>query len=198
MDKNDESTSETLDCPICGKNFPSTTIESHVNRCIFLNSTNGEDKPKESKRSFGVFSQTNRSPTVESKKFKKLSTITKSPSTTVTSDTAKAAFLYSKSEFGQSNSTKSDNEHRSETSTDLEKGETDTNNANKSMPLAEKVRPTNIDEYIGQTHVMGKDAILRKILDKDETPSMILWGPPGVGKVNNVNTQISINNKNYF
>lgn len=53
----------------------------------------------------------------------------------------------------------------------------------KSIPLAEKMRPDSIDDYVGQTHIFGKDAILRKILEKNEVPSMILWGPPGVGKV---------------
>lgn len=56
----------------------------------------------------------------------------------------------------------------------------------KSIPLAEKMRPETIDEYIGQSHIMGKDTVLRKILDKNEVPSMILWGPPGVGKVNDI------------
>lgn len=44
------------------------------------------------------------------------------------------------------------------------------------------MRPESIDDYIGQSHIMGKDTVLRKILDKNEVPSMILWGPPGVGK----------------
>lgn len=48
------------------------------------------------------------------------------------------------------------------------------------------MRPETIDEYIGQSHIMGKDTVLRKILDKNEVPSMILWGPPGVGKVNDI------------
>lgn len=195
MDQKDEATSETLVCPICGKSFPSKTIEIHVNRCIFLNTTDDEDKPKDSKRSFGVFNHKNPSPTVDSKKFKRALTVTRSPSTSA----AKTAFLYSKSGPGQSNNTKGDNEQRSETSTDSETGEHATNDAEKSIPLAEKVRPTNIEEYIGQSHVMGKDAILRKILDKNETPSMILWGPPGVGKVkmlslNNYDTS----NRKYF
>lgn len=51
------------------------------------------------------------------------------------------------------------------------------------MPLAEKMRPNTIDEYLGQAHIMGKDTILRKVMDKNEVPSMILWGPPGCGKV---------------
>ena len=51
-----------------------------------------------------------------------------------------------------------------------------------STPLAERMRPTNLDEYIGQTHIIAKDASLRRALDSGVLPSLILWGPPGVGK----------------
>ena len=49
-------------------------------------------------------------------------------------------------------------------------------------PLAEQLRPQHIEEYIGQTHLMGKDAVLEKAILSGNLPSMILWGPPGVGK----------------
>lgn len=49
-------------------------------------------------------------------------------------------------------------------------------------PLAERLRPRNLDEYIGQTHLVGEGSVLRKALDAGRLPSMILWGPPGVGK----------------
>lgn len=51
-----------------------------------------------------------------------------------------------------------------------------------SAPLAEKVRPRNLDEYIGQEHILGKGKVLRQLIETDQIPSMILWGPPGVGK----------------
>lgn len=51
------------------------------------------------------------------------------------------------------------------------------------IPLAEQVRPDSLDEYVGQDHVLGGDKILRMLLDKHDIPSMILWGPPGCGKV---------------
>lgn len=50
------------------------------------------------------------------------------------------------------------------------------------IPLAEQVRPESIDEYVGQSHVLGTDKLLRLLLDKHDIPSMILWGPPGCGK----------------
>ncbi|MDF1865550.1 MAG: replication-associated recombination protein A [Saprospiraceae bacterium] len=49
-------------------------------------------------------------------------------------------------------------------------------------PLAERMRPTILDEYIGQNHLVGKGAVLRQAIDSGKIPSFILWGPPGVGK----------------
>lgn len=49
-------------------------------------------------------------------------------------------------------------------------------------PLAERLRPTSLDDYIGQQHLVGEGAILRRAIDTGAIPSMILWGPPGVGK----------------
>jgi len=53
---------------------------------------------------------------------------------------------------------------------------------NQHPPLAEQLRPKNLDEYIGQTHLVGEKAILRTAIESGNIPSMILWGPPGVGK----------------
>lgn len=49
-------------------------------------------------------------------------------------------------------------------------------------PLAERLRPRNLDEYIGQKHLVGEGAVLRKMIDSGNLSSIILWGPPGVGK----------------
>ncbi len=49
-------------------------------------------------------------------------------------------------------------------------------------PLAERMRPLNLDQYIGQQHLVGKGAVLRQAIDSGNIPSFILWGPPGVGK----------------
>ncbi|MBQ5898678.1 MAG: replication-associated recombination protein A [Alistipes sp.] len=51
-----------------------------------------------------------------------------------------------------------------------------------SRPLAERLRPQTIDEYIGQTHLVGPNGVFRKFLETGNVPSFILWGPPGVGK----------------
>ena len=51
-----------------------------------------------------------------------------------------------------------------------------------STPLAERLRPQNLDEFIGQKHLVGKGAVLRRMIDSGRIPSIIFWGPPGVGK----------------
>ena len=51
-----------------------------------------------------------------------------------------------------------------------------------SIPLAERLRPQSIDEYIGQSHLVGPNGVFRKFLETGNLPSFILWGPPGVGK----------------
>ena len=49
-------------------------------------------------------------------------------------------------------------------------------------PLAERLRPRSLDDYIGQQHLVGEGAVLRKMIDAGRVSSFILWGPPGVGK----------------
>ena len=51
-----------------------------------------------------------------------------------------------------------------------------------SEPLAERMRPKSLDDYVGQAHLVGANAVLRKMIDSRRVSSFILWGPPGVGK----------------
>ena len=51
-----------------------------------------------------------------------------------------------------------------------------------NIPLAERLRPQTLDEYIGQSHLVGSDGVFRRFLESGSVPSFILWGPPGVGK----------------
>jgi putative ATPase len=51
-----------------------------------------------------------------------------------------------------------------------------------NQPLAERLRPTNLSEYIGQNHLVGEKGVLKQSLQSKRLPSIILWGPPGVGK----------------
>ena len=53
---------------------------------------------------------------------------------------------------------------------------------NKNQPLASRLRPRNLDEFAGQTHLIGEGKILRRLIESDNITSLIFWGPPGVGK----------------
>lgn len=55
-------------------------------------------------------------------------------------------------------------------------------NANTQEPLANRLRPQDLDDYVGQQHLIGKGKILSQLIENDNVPSMIFWGPPGVGK----------------
>ena len=50
------------------------------------------------------------------------------------------------------------------------------------QPLAERVRPHSLEEFVGQEHLLGKGKVLRRLIESDHITSMIFWGPPGVGK----------------
>ncbi|MDD6614734.1 MAG: replication-associated recombination protein A [Lachnospiraceae bacterium] len=52
----------------------------------------------------------------------------------------------------------------------------------RSAPLASRLRPESLDEYVGQDHLVGRGMILRQLIERDQVSSMIFWGPPGVGK----------------
>ena len=58
-----------------------------------------------------------------------------------------------------------------------------TNKSNdNNSPLANRVRPTTLEGFVGQKHLIGDGKILKEIIDQDKIPSLIFWGPPGVGK----------------
>ena len=55
-------------------------------------------------------------------------------------------------------------------------------NRNQNQPLAARMRPRNLDEFVGQKHLVGEGKVLRNLIERDSISSMIFWGPPGVGK----------------
>lgn len=65
-------------------------------------------------------------------------------------------------------------------------------------PLAERLRPKTIEEYLGQEHIAGDQAILRQSIERGKIPSMILWGPPGVGKTTLATIIAERNSMNFF
>ena len=53
---------------------------------------------------------------------------------------------------------------------------------NANIPMAERLRPASLDDYIGQEHLVGPNGVIRQMIENNRVNSFILWGPPGVGK----------------
>ena len=64
-------------------------------------------------------------------------------------------------------------------------------------PLAERVRPKTLDDYISQQHLVGKNGVLTKLIQQGIIPSLIFWGPPGIGKTTLANI-IATTSKDHF
>ncbi len=69
---------------------------------------------------------------------------------------------------------------------------------NTNQPLAERIRPTTLEEIVGQQHIIGKEGVLKRAVKAGVIPSMILWGPPGVGKTTIANIIAQQINANFF
>lgn len=71
------------------------------------------------------------------------------------------------------------------------------NDSKKYEPLAQRMRPRNFDEFIGQEEAVGKGKYLRKMIERDQLPSMILYGPPGTGKTTLAQMVATLTNSNF-
>lgn len=71
-------------------------------------------------------------------------------------------------------------------------------NKSADLPLAHRVRPRKLNEYVGQEHLLGKGKMLRHLIESDSISSMILWGPPGVGKTTLATIIAAMTNSNFM
>lgn len=144
-------------CPICTNPFPRCEIERHVNKCIFLNSVDDQDKQKR-KRS--------PSPSLYSSTKVKTTVLQSSPPKKPKNEELVLGKLAASSCSSESEDFKQSLD----------------GNRSASIPLSKQLQPKLLSEFFGQNHVLGKNTVLRTLLECGDIPNMILWGPPGCGK----------------
>ena len=149
-----------VQCPVCSKSFVNWMIGGHVEECLSKpNEEHKKTKPTEKikDRNSNNANEQMAKNSVTSPKTKNSGFI----STMISPPTKKAKF----EKMGPQTENKS-------------------NKPARFMPLAEKVRPQSLKEYVGQAEVVGNKSFLKNLLvTDDQVPSMIFWGPPGCGKV---------------
>ncbi|KAG7201311.1 hypothetical protein KM043_004083 [Ampulex compressa] len=169
---------QKIACPICFKEFISSIIEAHVGKCLFLTESTSTESTSSIK---------------DNSPLRKLGA-------------PKSFALKKPAQRG----TKRKNSAIQSPSADIEPQTIDTvskdniDNATKKarakihVPLAERMRPTDLLGYVGQSHVIGPHTIISQLLNKAEIPNIVLWGPPGCGKTSlaNVIAHICKNNSN--
>jgi len=150
----------STECPLCGETFAQSTIESHASTC-------GIENKSQKKRGF--------------------SSLMIGSSCENPNKKSKTAELVDKRLLGKNNQLKS-------TSTSVKSdasipcgAEASASQSTGGTPLAEIMRPQDWDSYIGQDSVVGESTQLRKLLETNNIPSVIMWGPPGCGKTSLAN-----------
>ncbi|KAF3858189.1 hypothetical protein F7725_011390, partial [Dissostichus mawsoni] len=193
------SSLDAVQCPVCLKDFTPGTINRHLDVCLLKSVA--DSSPSTTEESEPPLKKYRVSATAEAEP---PSTTASSPSSVATNKSKLLApgecngFLSSKqspvnkglkrnllgeAEPGPAAGTEDMkspglNGHALKTSTDLSPRTLLTSN----KPLAEILRPNTLEEYFGQSKVVGQQTLLRSLLDSQDIPSLILWGPPGCGK----------------
>ncbi|XP_034146248.1 ATPase WRNIP1 isoform X2 [Esox lucius] len=198
-----------VQCPVCSKDFVASEINAHLDTCLLNNDTfptstsNEENGPplKKSRmsqdtsvpktppvnktESFNAIKGTPSSPVFGMFQTNRKTGPVKSERNVFVSNKQSASSAVSK---GMKRNTPDETETSVDTSVSntLKKTHQDTTSVRTLLsidkPLAEKMRPTTLEEYFGQNKVVGEHTLLRSLLDSQEIPSLILWGPPGCGK----------------
>lgn len=148
------------ECPVCELKIAQEKLEAHVNICLFLREAGQSPGPSTSKRkNFSIFHESGQSKRIRQ-------------------DVAKVEVIDCESDGEDRPRENGDGAKRK-----LPEKDEKSSGSTSNIPLAERMRPETLENFIGQTHILNKNAILRQVLEKHEIPSMILWGPPGCGKV---------------
>lgn len=202
----------SVDCPVCGRSFSASFVNEHANKClnsqdIELQSNGGSGQHEKGMLANSLLKGNTKSPdgsTVKKSKNEKASNSwfgNTSPPTNAlkrsssnlagkasTDSSSKRLKLHQNGQETQNKVTEEllSLQHSSSPSLGQKKG-IEHNKGQKSKssqftPLAERMRPKTLAEYVGQTQAVGNNSLLRTLLEADEIPSMIFWGPPGCGK----------------
>jgi len=156
--------SKVIECPICFKNYSACNIEKHVQNCGVVSF---QDKDRNLKRK----SEANKSSKGNSKK---VAFLTDFDSKEQHLDSASSSTTLDPSLIEASTAENNSLKPKLESS--------EWSKICFTKPLYDMARPTKLNEYVGQTEVVGKDTVLHKLLEDNIVPSMIFWGPPGCGK----------------
>ncbi|XP_053361620.1 ATPase WRNIP1 [Clarias gariepinus] len=187
-----EEAAGSVKCPVCAGEFKSSKINDHLDKCLDQ-SWKSEDEPpaKKSRAS----SETESDPGapgegtcgagVKPSRPPVFSLFNSSSSKSLSSSQQRSAEGMTRGTASPSNAHASATLPGSEAETRKQRDEAELLKQrllSADKPLAEKMRPNTLEEYFGQNKVLGEHTLLRGLLQSQEVPSLILWGPPGCGK----------------
>ncbi|ORY90026.1 DNA polymerase III, clamp loader complex, gamma/delta/delta subunit [Syncephalastrum racemosum] len=166
---------ETVCCPICQRQVPSSLINKHIDNNCPPSPPGPTSKAETPTKIAPLFASPPRASNLKT-----------------ASNSGKVAPLFAKPAPPKPAPTRTDSKRLSSSSSSAPSQQQQTHEpetkrqkrdaAAEAMPLAAKVRPTSLSDFVGQEELLGEDGILRTLINADRIPSMILWGPPGCGK----------------
>lgn len=171
----------TVNCPICTRTFSVNEIEQHANRCIFLNCAEELQKRKRSP-SPGNRAQSGHPKLLSFQKSPRDVNSKKTKPTLVGNTKNLVPLFEQKPKASSSNSFPMQLSDQQVANSNEGKEVNKTKKLSFLVPLAKQLTPKSFDDFFGQSKILGKDTVLRNLLEKGEIPNMILWGPPGCGK----------------
>lgn len=193
MEGNIFASTETVECPLCSQSFQPSVINRHVNNCLNItDSSSGSSNPGKKRKSSEGQGASQKSAWGSLKPPKSVA----GPSVKKAKTTSPKK-SQSKKNVNHNYAQREDFDNNAENTPFVEKNRTKSNNipvfgmpqrpdpsdsVGGVVPLAEKLRPLSLEDYVGQEKAVGKKSMLRNLMKSNDIPSMILWGPPGCGK----------------